>query len=112
MGFRPENFFPVAQLAGHAALPADIRVAGRSGPFVPLRFQISHEEYLGADRITYGQLEGDRFGGTSVISRLPAGQSASLPSGSLHAFAVAESDLRFFDARTQQRTAPKPYPWT
>jgi multiple sugar transport system ATP-binding protein len=111
VGFRPESLFPVAQLAGQAALPADIRVAGRQGPFVPLRFRVSHEEYLGADRITYGHLE-DRFEGTNVISRLPSGQSAALPAGSLHAFAVAEADLRFFDARTQQRTAPKPYPWT
>jgi multiple sugar transport system ATP-binding protein len=111
VGFRPENFFPVVQLAGQAALPADIRVAGRTGPFVPLRFRVSHEEYLGADRITYGNLEGDRFEGTRVISRLPSGQNAPLEPGSLHAFAVAESDLRFFDAGTQQRTAPKPYPW-
>ena len=112
VGFRPENFFPVAHLAGHAALPEEIRVAGRQGPFVPLRFRVSHEEYLGADRITYGQLEGDRFAGTNVISRLPSGQSAALPAGSLHAFAVAEADLRFFDAKTQLRAAPKPYPWT
>ena len=111
VGFRPENFFPVARLAGQAALPADIRIQERQGPFVPLRFRISHEEYLGADRITYGLLEGDRFDGTKVISRLPAGQSASLPSGSLHAFAVAESDLRFFDTRTQVKSAAKPYPW-
>ena len=102
----------MARLAGHAALPTDIRAGERQGPFVPLRFRISHEEYLGADRITYGQIEGDRFGGSRVISWLPSAQSAPQETGSLHAFAVAQSDLRFFDARTQQRTSPRPYPWT
>jgi multiple sugar transport system ATP-binding protein len=111
VGFRPENFFPVTQLAGHAAIPAEIREADRTGPYVPLSFRVSHEEYLGADRIVYGHLEGDRFAGKKAISRMPSFRGASFESGSLHAFAVAEADLRFFDRATEKRTTALPHPW-
>src|SRR5262249_15268286 len=111
VGFRPENFFPVADLAGRAAVPADIREAGRQGPYVPLPLRVSQEEYLGADGIIYGLLEDERFGGKKVISRMPSVHGVRYESDSRHAFAVAQGDLRFFDPKTEKRTDPRPDPW-
>ena len=38
---------------------------------------------------------------------MPTGYDA----GSVHDFAVAESDLHFFDRKTEKRGNPQPYPW-
>jgi len=103
VGFRPEHFFPVTQLAGRAAVPEHIRDADRSGPFVPLNFRISNEEYLGAERILYGQLEG-RFEGKKAISRVPSTTGGEFQSGTVHAFAVSEKHLKFFDREKGTRT--------
>ncbi len=108
VGFRPERFFPVTDLAGRAAVPADLRAGDREGPYLPLRFRISHEEYLGAERILYGQLEEGRFSGKKVISRMSATQGARFDTGSLHAFAVPEQELKFFDREKGTRTARIP----
>ena len=111
VGFRPEHFFPVTQLAGRAALPEEIRVTDREGPFVSLRFRVSHQEYLGAERLVYGSLEGGRCDGKKVVSRMSASHAASYETRSLHAFAVSERHLKFFDRQTQKRTRPRPDPW-
>jgi multiple sugar transport system ATP-binding protein len=103
-GFRPEHFFPVTRLAGLAAVPKEIRTGDREGPFVPLSFRVSHEEYLGAERIIYGHLEGGRFDGKKVISRMSSTHGARFESGSVHAFAVAERDVKFFDKEKGTRT--------
>ena len=111
VGFRPEHFFPVTQLAGHAAIPEEIRVTDREGPFVSLRFRVSHQEYLGAERIVYGALEGGRAAGKKVVSRMSATHTATYEPESLHAFAISEKHLKFFDAKTQKRTGPRPGSW-
>ncbi|HEY6221702.1 MAG TPA: hypothetical protein VIX13_04125, partial [Candidatus Eisenbacteria bacterium] len=111
VGFRPEHFFPVAQLAGRAAVPEEIRVTDREGPFVSLRFKVSHEEYLGAERLVYGVLEGGRADGKKVVSRIAATHTASYEAGSVHAFAVSEKHLKFFDRQTEKRTSPRPGIW-
>jgi multiple sugar transport system ATP-binding protein len=104
VGFRPEHFFPITQLAGSAAVPQEIRVTDREGPFVPLRFRVSHHEYLGAERLVYGTLEGGRSDGNKAVARLSASHVAPYAVGSLHAFAVAERHLKFFDRTTNKRT--------
>ena len=106
-GFRPEHFFPITQLAGRAAVPEEIRVTDREGPFVSLGFRVSHQEYLGAERLVYGTLEGGRADGRRAVSRLSASHVAKYEVGSLHAFAVSQKHLKFFDATTQKRTAPR-----
>ncbi|MGE5277533.1 MAG: ABC transporter ATP-binding protein [Acidobacteriota bacterium] len=108
LGFRPEHFFPVLQLAGRAAVPEDIRAADREGPFVSLHFRISHSEYLGAERIVYGRLEGGRFQGEKAISRMSATYGGRFEAESLHAFAVSEKHLKFFDREKGTRTARVP----
>ncbi len=109
VGFRPEHFFPVADLAGRAAVPEEIRAKEiQKGPYLPLRFRVSHEEYLGAERILYGTLEGGRFDGRKAISRMSSTHGFRFESDSLHAFAVPREDLRFFDRKTGKRAAPVP----
>ena len=110
IGFRPEHFFPVAHLAGRAAVPEDLRAGETEGPYLPLRLRISHEEYLGAERILYGELEESRFEGKKVISRMSSTHGARFESGSVHAFVVPERNLKFFDRKTGKRTAPVPMP--
>jgi multiple sugar transport system ATP-binding protein len=108
VGFRPEHFFPTAVLAGRAAVPEEIRVVDREGPYVPLRFRISHEEYLGSERILYGTLDGGAFDGKKVISRMSSTHSAQFEPGNVHAFAVTENQMKFFDKQTGRRTARIP----
>src|SRR6202140_249476 len=94
VGFRPEHFLPPG-------------VAERLGDHISFGFQISHGEYLGADVILYGTLDGGAFHERKAISRIPSTHSAGLTAGSLHAFAVAERDLKFFDSKTEKRTTPR-----
>src|SRR5262249_11902765 len=70
VGFRREHFFPVSVLAGRAAVPETIRAVDREGPYAPLSLRVSHEEYLGSERILYGTIEGGAFHGKKVISRM------------------------------------------
>jgi len=97
VGFRPESF-----------LPASLVTSPRQ---VKFRFKINYHEYLGAERVLYGNLEGGGFESKEIISRLSWNMPAGYEAGSVHEFAVAESDLRFFDRKTEKRTNPKPYPW-
>jgi multiple sugar transport system ATP-binding protein len=108
VGFRPEHFFPVSQLAGRAAVPQEIRTAEHEGPFVSMQFRVGHEEYLGAERIIYGRLEGERFEGEKAISRMSATYGGRFEPDSLHAFAVSEQHLKFFDREKGVRTARVP----
>jgi multiple sugar transport system ATP-binding protein len=111
VGFRPEHFFPVTDLAGRAAVPEDIRAKEiQKGPYMPLRLRVTNEEYLGAERILYGTLEGNLFDGKKVISRMSAMHGARFESDTLHAFAVPQSELKFFDRKTGKRTDPVPLP--
>ena len=92
-GFRPEHFLP----AGF--LPPEERD-------LPLRFRLGHEEYLGAERILYGVLEGGPFSGRKVVSRIAATHAVRFAPDAVHDFAVAERNLKFFDPGTGLRTAP------
>jgi multiple sugar transport system ATP-binding protein len=111
VGFRPEHFFPVSVLAGRAAMPESIRAVEREGPYVPLNLRVSHEEYLGSERILYGTIEGGAFQGKKVISRMSSTMSARFETGSIQAFAVTERHLKFYDRATGKRTSPRPGPW-
>jgi multiple sugar transport system ATP-binding protein len=99
VGFRPEHFRPAG-----VALP---------GVRIPFRFRLNLMEYLGSETILYGALEGGRFNGKAVISRLPATIAGGVPAESdrVYDFAVAEPDLKFFDRETEVRTQPRPLTW-
>jgi multiple sugar transport system ATP-binding protein len=111
VGFRPEHFFPVSVLAGRAAVPEPLRGHDREGPYVPLNLRVSHEEYLGSERVVYGAIEDGAFRGTKVISRMSSTLSIRGEPGSVQAFAVTERHLKFYDRATGKRTAPRPGPW-
>lgn len=76
-----------------------------------LSFRVGHEEYLGAERIVYGNLEGTPFDGKKAVSRMSATYSGKYDSGSLQAFAVSERHLRFFDRKSGKRTDSRPDRW-
>jgi multiple sugar transport system ATP-binding protein len=93
VGFRPEHFLP----SGFAAA---------SGPSVPLPFRVGHEEYLGSERILYGRLDGGRFDGKRVVSRVPASYRTPMPEDTVHRFEVSEGNLKFFDRDRGARRGP------
>jgi multiple sugar transport system ATP-binding protein len=97
VGFRPEGF-----------LPAELVPGGRQ---VTFRYRVKYVEYLGAERVLYGNIEGSRFESKEIISRLSWNMPTGYDVGSVHDFAVAESDLHFFGRQSGKRTHPRPYPW-
>jgi multiple sugar transport system ATP-binding protein len=94
VGFRPEHLVPAAG-AGSAA--------------AALKLRIVNSEYLGAEWIIYARVEGGRIAGKDVISRLPT--AAGLEHDTVHDFAVAEANLRFFDRGSEKRAAPRSIAW-
>src|SRR5258708_25383855 len=91
VGFRPEHFLPPG-------------VAERLGDHLSFGFQISHGEYLGAERVLYGNIAGGAFDGRKAVSRIPATHPVALPDRSLHTFAVALVYVECFDPPAANRT--------
>ena len=85
LGFRPEHFFPADQ-------------AGTGGDRAPFPFHVHREEYLGAERLLYGET-----GGTKVVARFPATMVYAVEPGRIYDFAVNQSDLKAFDAESGLR---------
>ena len=93
VGFRPEHFLP--------------REAHEGAAPVKLPFRITRVEYLGADRLVYGVLEG-RFADAKAIAKLPSTVSTAITPGRTYDFAVREKDFKFFVKATGLRTTPRP----
>ncbi len=89
LGFRPEHFLPRGTLNGN-------------GKVVTFPFRVTRIEYLGADRLLYGTLEG-AFADQKVIARLPSTVTASIEPGTGYEFTVEERELKFFDPSTELR---------
>jgi len=96
VGFRPEAF-----------LPSDLVPGSRQ---VKFRYHVKYVEYLGAERVLYGNIEG-HLEAKEIVARLSWNMPSGYDAGSVHDFSVAETDLRFFDRKTEKRAEPKPYPW-
>ncbi|MGH2686765.1 MAG: ABC transporter ATP-binding protein [Actinomycetota bacterium] len=94
LGFRPEHL-----------LPADL-VAG-DGSRLTVHFAVRRIEYLSGDRHVYGTVT-ELGEDTRVIARLPATVTTAIEAEDTHDFAVHQRDLRFFDADSGLRTAPRP----
>ncbi len=88
IGFRPEAF-----------LPRGIENGGDDVVF-PLR--VTRVEYLGADRLVYGVLEG-RQPETHVISKIPTNIRIEIASGARYDFVVRRSDIERFDRASGRR---------
>jgi multiple sugar transport system ATP-binding protein len=93
VGFRPEHFLPDE--------------AHEDGALVKLPFRVTRVEYLGADRLLYGALEG-RFADAKVIAKLPSTVPTTVAAGRTYEFAAREKDFKFFDKTTGARTTPRP----
>jgi multiple sugar transport system ATP-binding protein len=80
-------------------------------PKVPLRFRIKNVEYLGAEKILYGSLEGARFASKEVLARIPSSAPAVYELDKTYDFSVPEQELRFFDPQTEKRIPPMAFSW-
>lgn len=96
IGFRPESFLPKAIYNAHDDL-------------VGFPFRVRRVEHLGADRLLYGSLGGDKDdSGMSTIAKLPFNVDVSIREGQSYEFAVRTCDLKFFDRKTSLRTDARP----
>jgi multiple sugar transport system ATP-binding protein len=93
VGFRPEHFLPT-------------EVHEDRGAPTPLAFRVTRVEYLGADRLVYGVLEG-KFAEARVVSKLPSTVTARVEPGQRYEFVVGSRDLKFFDKGTGLRSAAR-----
>ena len=94
VGFRPEQFKPASSVTDANA--------------VKFRFRVENMEYLGAEWIVAGHLEG-RFEGKRAIARLASSQS--LEDGKSYDFAVSERELKYFDRNTEIRVQARALAW-
>jgi multiple sugar transport system ATP-binding protein len=86
LGFRPESFLPAVGFA------SDIAVT-------PITFSVHRVEYLGGDRLLYGNVMGS-LPLTAAIARIPSSVAYTPILGSEAKFAIANSDLRRFNKDT------------
>jgi multiple sugar transport system ATP-binding protein len=96
IGFRPESLVPAGAVRGDA---------------LPVRFRVTLAEYLGSERILHGAVEGGRFDGRKVVSRLPAATSGEIAQGTSYPFAVPRSEVRQFEPGNGRRIAGRQIPW-
>jgi multiple sugar transport system ATP-binding protein len=94
IGFRPETFMPVE------FIKADEGV-------VSYPFEVTWLEYLGAERLVYGNV-GEKSHARHVVSRLPGNVTLPIQAGQTYPFAIARSDLRYFDRASGLRTDQGP----
>ena len=84
LGFRPEYFLPREMID--------------NGAVSEFSFRVDRAEYLGSERIVYGEIEGLRSA-QEVTAKLPPAHVPleSIRPGEWHAFAVRNSQLCYFD---------------
>ncbi len=90
LGFRPEAF-----------LPEEVEPPGDN---VVFPFRITRIEYLGADRLVYGVIEG-RSPAATVISKIPTNIRTEIDANRTYDFVVRREDLQFFDRASGRRVA-------
>jgi len=95
VGFRPEHF----------RVAEDVKESAK----VTFKFRVENVEYLGAEFILAGFLEGGKMDGKKVIARLLLGHSFEI--GTTYDFAVAEHHLKFFDRTTEKKITPRNVAW-
>jgi multiple sugar transport system ATP-binding protein len=86
IGFRPEHFLPASD-------------NGNSDSALQFPFAIHREEYLGSERLLYGEV-----GDVKVVARFPAGSHLHAAAGQQLPFAIERPNVRTFDLKTGQRT--------
>jgi multiple sugar transport system ATP-binding protein len=96
VGFRPETLLPATL----------IRV-----PSYPVRFRVTLVEYLGSERVLHGVIEGGRFAGRKVVSRMVARTSGDVAEGTAYDFVVGRDAVHLFDPGTGRRVAGREIAW-
>ena len=91
VGFRPEQFIPKEAAKGQDNLAS-------------FSFQVTRVEYLGADQLLYGMLEGAAQDEITV-AKLSSELKIPIEAGQSYDFVVQKQQLRFFDKATGRRTA-------
>lgn len=89
MGFRPENFLPKEVVANEEGL-------------AELTFETSRVEYLGADRLVYGEASDGIVKG-HVIAKLPSAITVPIEPDQSYKFVVQQKHLRYYDKATGKR---------
>ena len=84
-GFRPEHFTPAN--------------GSHSDDVVRFQFVVHREEYLGSERLLYGEI-----GSAKAVARFPATTDVELRIGQPVEYVVARRHLKFFNPRTGERT--------
>jgi multiple sugar transport system ATP-binding protein len=92
LGFRPEAFLPTGIESGTDNLI--------------LPFHVSRVEYLGAERLVYGIVEGPRAK-ANVISRIPTNIRVEIAAGQTMDFSVRRRDIERFDRESSRRVDGK-----
>jgi multiple sugar transport system ATP-binding protein len=95
VGFRPEHLLPRGAYSTQE-------------PLVHLWFRVTRVEYLGADRLLYGNLR-DLAPDAKMIVNVPSTVFLSVTEGESYEFSIKKSDVKFFDKSTGLRTAPRPF---
>ncbi|MFZ1886210.1 MAG: ABC transporter ATP-binding protein [Rhodoplanes sp.] len=88
LGFRPEAFLPRGIEGGDDN--------------ITLPFRVTRIEYLGADRLVYGVLEG-HTSASHVISKIPTNVRTELSAGESYEFVVRRRDVERFDRASGRR---------
>ena len=88
IGFRPEAF-----------LPKEVEPGGDNVDFA---FRITRIEYLGADRLVYGLIDG-RTPETRLISKIPTNIRTHIDAGRVYDFIVRRQDITRFDREDGKR---------
>jgi multiple sugar transport system ATP-binding protein len=86
LGFRPEHFVPLHSLTDN------------TDGWVRFPFHVHRTEYLGAERLLYGEI-----GETRAVARFPANADYAIEIGTTTDFAVRASDLKRFAKGTGLR---------
>lgn len=95
VGFRPEQFF--------------LKESGKSkNQQKNFSFRVNRVEYLGADQLVYGNVEGydQRY---DVVSKFSSESTNEIKTGEVYEFAVQEDQMRFFDKDTGLRIDPRSF---
>jgi len=88
IGFRPEAFLP--------------KEVEPNGDNVNFAFRITRIEYLGADRLVYGLIDG-RTPETRLISKIPTNIRTHIDAGQVYDFIVRRQDIARFDREGGRR---------
>jgi len=92
-GFRPENFLPKSEV--HVA-----------DAFQKFSYHVRRIEYLGADRLIYGFIDGYPSE-IPILAKLPSNVMLALEVGETHDFFVPKEELRFFDKASGRKLPTK-----